>query len=374
MAIKRIVFFLASVYVCQSFAELALDADTFDDYVGGDKPALVEFYAPWCGHCKQLAPEWTILSDTLEKSEKVVVAKVDANEAKNKAISTKFGVTGFPTIKWFPAGSDEPITYSGARKAADLLKFINEKVGTNYKIKEAPSFVKVLDDSNFESIVLDETKNVLVEFYAPWCGHCKQLAPIYTKLAQYFAGEADVVIAKYDADAHKVFSGKFGISGFPTLKWFPKTNKDGEDFSSGRDMDSFVKFLNENAGTERTSDGLLTDEAGCIDEFDDFAANFMATGDKAKREALLAECTKFEESYKGKNADVAKFYRIAMKRILSRGDIYLEDESIRVEKLMESPSVTPVKATMFNKKLNILSVFSQAKEEAVGAETEKEEL
>lgn len=63
------------------------------------------------------------------------------------------------------------------------MDFLNQKAGTNARIKEAPTAVTVLTDDNFDSIVKDSTKNVLVEFYAPWCGHCKSLAPIYEKLA-----------------------------------------------------------------------------------------------------------------------------------------------------------------------------------------------
>ncbi|CAN0548325.1 unnamed protein product, partial [Laminaria digitata] len=60
----------------------------------------------------------------------------------------------------------------------------------------APSAVVDLTLDTFDSIVMDPSKNTLVEFYAPWCGHCKTLAPIYEKLGNIFAAEKDVVVAK----------------------------------------------------------------------------------------------------------------------------------------------------------------------------------
>jgi protein disulfide-isomerase A6 len=58
----------------------------------------------------------------------------------------------------------------------------------------------VLTPTNFDKVLLDTSKDVLVEFYAPWCGHCKSL--VYEKVAAAYKAEKDVVVAKVDADAH----------------------------------------------------------------------------------------------------------------------------------------------------------------------------
>lgn len=65
-----------------------------------------------------------------------------------------------------------------------------------------------------------DNENVLVEFYAPWCGHCKSLAPEYAAAATAVKDVAGLKIAKVDATEAKDVAGKYEIKGFPTLKFF----------------------------------------------------------------------------------------------------------------------------------------------------------
>ncbi|KOB75632.1 Protein disulfide-isomerase [Operophtera brumata] len=100
--------------------------------------------------------------------------------------------------------------------------------------------VKVLVATNFDEVVFDTNKKVLVEFYAPWCGHCKQLVPIYDKLAEHFESDEDVVIAKIDATVNELEHTK--ITSFPTIKLYTKDNQ-VKDYNGERTLDGMTKFV-----------------------------------------------------------------------------------------------------------------------------------
>jgi len=115
----------------------------------------------------------------------------------------------------------------------------------------AQSAVIDLIPDNFDKLVLKSGKPALVEFFAPWCGHCKTLAPVYEQLAQDFSFAKDkVTIAKVDADAEKTLGKRFGVQGFPTIKYFDGKSETPEDYSGGRDIDSLTEFITKKTGVK----------------------------------------------------------------------------------------------------------------------------
>ncbi|KAL6139168.1 hypothetical protein ACLB2K_064445 [Fragaria x ananassa] len=349
---------LALLFVSSVFADdvVVLTEDNFEKEVGQDRPALVEFYAPWCGHCKKLAPEYEKLGASFKNAKSVLIAKVDCDE--HKSVCGKFGVSGYPTIQWFPKGSLEPKKYEGARTSEALVEYVNKEAGTNVKIAAIPSSVVVLTQDNFDEVVLDKTKDVLVEFYAPWCGHCKSLAPTYEKVAAAFKLDGDVVIANLDADKYKDIAEKYGVSGYPTLKFFPKGNKDGEEYGGGRDLEDFVNFINEKCGTSRDAKGQLTTKAGIVASLDELVKEFV----KASGEEKKAIVSKIEEEVgklEGSSARYGKIYVNAAKKSLAKGGDYAKNEIQRLERILEK-SVNPAKADEFTLKKNVLYTFASS--------------
>eukprot|EP00095_Tigriopus_kingsejongensis_P001310 snap_masked-scaffold1226_size54525-processed-gene-0.1 protein:Tk01310 transcript:snap_masked-scaffold1226_size54525-processed-gene-0.1-mRNA-1 annotation:"disulfide-isomerase a3 precursor" len=111
--------------------------------------------------------------------------------------------------------------------------------------------VKVAVAKNFDELVAKSEKDVLIEFYAPWCGHCKKLTPIFDELGANMADE-EVEIVKMDATANDVPPG-YDVRGFPTLFWLPKGTKTPVQYQGGRELPDFVSFIAENASEELKS-------------------------------------------------------------------------------------------------------------------------
>ena len=99
---------------------------------------------------------------------------------------------------------------------------------------------------NFDEVVNANT-HVLVEFYAPWCGHCKKLAPEYAAAAaQLKASGSQAVLAKVDADSEKELGSRFEVEGFPTLKWF--VNGKPQEYNGGRVTKEIVSWIEKHTG------------------------------------------------------------------------------------------------------------------------------
>ncbi|XP_041318325.1 protein disulfide-isomerase A2 [Pyrgilauda ruficollis] len=107
--------------------------------------------------------------------------------------------------------------------------------------------VKVLVGKTFEQVAFDETKNVFVKFYAPWCPHCQAMAAAWEELAERYKDREDIVIAEMDSTANELEN--ITIHGYPTLHYFPAgPGRKMVEYKSTRDVETFSKFL-ENGGT-----------------------------------------------------------------------------------------------------------------------------
>jgi protein disulfide isomerase len=139
-----------------------------------------------------------------------------------------------------------------------------------YKSAEIPAEpfengVRVVVGKNFDEVVMDTTKDVLVEFYAPWCGHCKKLAPEYEAAAERLKTiMPDALLVKCDATANEI--PDHPVQGFPTLKFFAANKKTPIEYNDNRDADGIVNFFKKNGSTKIVEEPAADADSGKKDE------------------------------------------------------------------------------------------------------------
>lgn len=248
------------------------------EVINSDAVWVVEFYAPWCGHCKQLVPEYQKAAQALKGV--VKVGAVNADEHRD--IGGQYGVRGFPTIKIFGLDKNKPEDFNGQRNAQGIvdagMKVARDKVNAQLSGKRgsggggnggsggsgSADDVIELTDSNFEKLVLKSDDLWLVEFFAPWCGHCKNLAPHWQKAATELKGK--IKLGALDATVHQVTASRYGVQGYPTIKFFNRGDVD--DYDGGRTASDIISWGNDKSSSNmeapevvQLTDDTVLDEA-----------------------------------------------------------------------------------------------------------------
>ncbi|KAI0027357.1 thioredoxin-like domain-containing protein [Vararia minispora EC-137] len=151
----------------------------------------------------------------------------------------------------YPFDQEKAITTESIKEFA--AAFAAGKLEPQLKSQPVPATqdeaVYTVVGKSFDEVVYDDSKDVFVEFYATWCGHCKRLKPTWDQLAEKFAPVKDrLIIAKMDAPENDFPpSVPFRVQGFPTLKFKPAGGREWIDYEGDRSLESLVAFVEENA-------------------------------------------------------------------------------------------------------------------------------
>ncbi|TFK35040.1 protein disulfide isomerase [Crucibulum laeve] len=210
---------------------------------------FIEHFSPYCGHCRRFAPTWEKLVEESEV-ETPTVKLAQVNCAVHGDLCDENGIKGYPTLLMFEDGKivDQ---YKGNREMDDLKVFIKRHIkDTPPPPQVAPPFepelprpilnpageLLVVTGKTFPTIIAQGP--TFVKFYAPWCGHCKKLAPIWNQLARHMQNK--VTIAEVNCDDHSDLCKAEGVQGYPTLIYFGNGVK--SEYNGGRKIDQLKSF------------------------------------------------------------------------------------------------------------------------------------
>ncbi|XP_046625601.1 protein disulfide-isomerase A5 [Neodiprion virginianus] len=206
---------------------------------------LVMFYAPWCGYCKKMKPEYEAAAAKLKQlNVKGMLAALDAT--KESSLAKLYNVKGYPTLKYFVYGEHKyDVTLRDTNALVEFMK--DPKEPPPPPPPEAPwsqqeSAVVHLTDSDYKQF-LKKKKHVLVMFYAPWCGHCKKVKPEFTAAAEKFKGVSKVELAAVDCTVNTVTCNTYEIQGYPSLKYFNYFDKAVKNYVGDRTAEDFANYI-----------------------------------------------------------------------------------------------------------------------------------
>ncbi|ODV61800.1 thioredoxin-domain-containing protein [Ascoidea rubescens DSM 1968] len=381
--LSGLIFLLVAIFaLIEASSVIEADNKSFNDLVvKSGKYSFVKFYASWCGHCKKLEPIFDELSDVYKNTDEIQIIKIDAD--KNSKIGKKYGIESYPTLKLFKPNDPIPVPYEKARDINAFKDFIyeNSNVYVYTPKSENDNNIKILHDDNFEKELLNNNNSKFIAITATWCGHCKNLKPIWYKLSKLFKSDFksieiyEVPTSDYDADLIKK---TFGVSGFPTIIYLPSNIKDTNEltekyevYRGGRSIENFIEFINEKTNINRESNGNLNDNAGRLSNTIDLKIvkllDSLETNESNETNEIstLIEGIKNEIQKEYSSNDLftysIKYYEKLLNKLGNNEVAFFQKELSRLVNMLEKneKNLTQDKNDNLRKRINILKLFNK---------------
>jgi protein disulfide-isomerase A6 len=187
-----------------------LDEKNFDAAMSADPSVtwVVDFYAPWCAHCKKLAPEWAKAAALVARNRRANVrfGKVDVD--KNDPLSERFNVKGLPTVLKLKGGASE--LFVGKREAAALAEWAIEPMSGPAQPEDVP-----ISSAQFDNEFRGKGQTWLLVFTAQWCSHCRAFKPVFRSIKQKVPSGVRAYLV--DADDSSDLVDTFAVTELPTI-------------------------------------------------------------------------------------------------------------------------------------------------------------
>lgn len=250
-------------------ASNVLTPDNFEETIASGV-WFIEYFSPYCPHCRHFAPTWTEVTDHFEKQTDPGVHLAQVNCALNGDLCSEKGVTGYPQMNLYHNGEFVD-TFTKNRQFDLLVDYLGQHaVPTGVAVSDStveekvfatappPEPTPVVDeplrvqaprvDPNPAGEVVKLTTETFdsflsqgpafVKFFAPWCGHCKKLAPTWSQLARHMQHKLNV--AEVNCDDQKPLCSSQSITGYPTLLYYAHGAK--TEYTGNRKYDQLVAF------------------------------------------------------------------------------------------------------------------------------------
>jgi protein disulfide-isomerase A1 len=250
-----------------------VSSDNYAIYASSSKPLAYVFLDPTADNKEEIIASVRPIAD--EFKSKMNFVWIDAIKFGDHAKALNLQEPKWPSFVIqdvekqlkYPLSQDKEVTTESVKDWAK--QYLSGELQPELKSQPIPEVqdesVFTLVGKQFDEVVFDDSKDVFVEFYASWCGHCKRLKPTWDLLADKYAPVKDkLVVAKMEATENDLpASVPFRVAGFPTIKFKPAGSREFLDYEGDRSLESLVAFVEENAKNSLVADApvVLSDEA-----------------------------------------------------------------------------------------------------------------
>lgn len=371
------------LYICILFQQVyssevtRVNDKNFNELViNSNKFTLVDFYADWCRHCKNLMPTIEDLAFKFKEYPDIQIIKVNGDD-DGKRLVKKFGIDGFPDLRLFH-GKDEPIEFHGSRDLKSLSNFVqaisgirldpeNEDEVLTEDINENNSIISVNDD-NFKEIVTQIDGKTALLFSATWCGACEKFKPTWEKLAShiYINDNSTIQFGSVEVgqESTKELKLHFGIKTLPTVLFFDANSMDSdgipvpEIYEGKKELSSLIGHINKECLLARNEDGKLSENSGIIPHINTFLQEQLAIGIDKVSLSVLALKELDDINPLNANNDIA-YYRTLFNSVIEGEDGFFNFELTRLSNVLQLkfddlPSLT---VDSYQRRFNILNTF-----------------